>query len=32
MTRRQVWQYWCGFCGKHNLSAASIAQIKEPKP
>lgn len=25
MTRRQVWQYWCGFCGKHNLSAASIA-------
>ena len=26
MTRRQVWQYWCSFCGKHNLSAASIAQ------
>lgn len=26
MTRRQVWQYWCDHCGKHNLSAASIAQ------
>lgn len=26
MTRRQVWQYWCEHCGKHNLSAASIAQ------
>jgi len=26
MTRKQVWQYWCGFCGKHNLSSASIAK------
>ncbi len=26
MTRKQVWQYWCEHCGKHNLSAASIAQ------
>lgn len=26
MTKRQVWQYWCSFCGKHNLSAASIAK------
>lgn len=26
MTRRQVWQYWCDHCGKHNLSAASIAK------
>lgn len=26
MKRKQVWQYWCDHCGKHNLSAASIAQ------
>ncbi len=26
MKRRQVWQYWCDHCGKHNLSASSIAQ------
>ena len=26
VTRRQVWQYRCEFCGKRNLSAASISR------
>lgn len=26
MRKKRVWQYWCDHCGKHNLSAASIAQ------
>lgn len=26
MTRRKVWQYWCEYCSKHNLSASSITR------